>query len=403
MKDNQKNVQEKLSELPTHSMSKSTQDHMHKQIMDALSDVEIQKQEGSRMLMKKLQVGVASAAAVVLIGFLGVNIVLNSGNQAGEVEPNIEQTPTTNEDKPQDNQAQDQEAIEFTKVTAIQVMQNYKSAFQEIETNTEGKITNFQTITEIESHLAEVMSMELVDWLIEAYIQEQNGELFMRAMDAPTWLAEDTDFSIEEVNKEHYKIVQERNNELIGHVEMTYHANWIEGKWILTDIESKELEEQVSIETKAREIYHALHNRNMDLLSNYVHSEKGLTLSLHYYLDEFSAVFEKDQVKTLLEDDTEYIWGYGEANTELRYTPKGYMDRFLKPDTFLNPNNELFDSQTQRSDLNEQIKAAFPESKIVEFYKESRYEDWKSVHLVFEPNGQEIWELVGVVSNEWTP
>ncbi|MBE4909194.1 hypothetical protein IMZ08_14095 [Bacillus luteolus] len=401
MKDNQKNVQEKLSELPTHSMSKSTQDHLHKQIMDALSDVEIQQPERGRLLMKKIQVGVASAAAIVLIGFLGVNIVLNSGNQAGDVEPNVEQTPTTNEDKQKDNQ--DQEAIEFSKETAKQVMQNYKSAFQEIETNTEGKITNFQTIREIETHLAKAMSMDLVDWLIEAYIQETNGELFMRAMDAPTWLAEDTDFSIEEVNKEHYTIIQERNNELIGHVEMTYHAKMNDGKWILTDIESKELEEQVSIETKAREIYHALHNRNMDLLSNYVHSEKGLTLSLHYYLDEFSAIFEKNQVKTLLEHDTEYLWGYGEANTDLRYTPKGYMDRFLKPDTFLNPNNELFDSQTQRSDLNKQIKAAFPESKIVEFYKESRYEDWKSVYLVFELNDQGIWELVGVVSNEWTP
>jgi hypothetical protein len=282
MKDKQKNAQEKLGELPTHSMSKSTQDRMHKQIMDALSDVEIQQQKGSRILMKKLQVGVASAAAIVLIGFLGINAVFNSGNQAGEVEPNVEQTPTTNEEKQQDNQAQDQEAKEFTK-------------------------------------------------------------------------------------------------------------------------ESKEIEEQVSIETKATEIYHALHNRNMDLLASYVHSEKGLTLSLYYYLDQFSAIFEKNQVKTLLEDDTEYIWGYGEANTELRYTPKGYMDRFLKPDTFLNSNNELFDSRTQRSDLNESIKAAFPNSKIVEYYKASRYEDWKSVYLVFETNDQGIWELVAIVSNEWTP
>lgn len=88
---------------------------------------------------------------------------------------------------------------------------------------------------------------------------------------------------------------------------------------------------------------------------------------------------------------------------ELRYTPKGYMDRFLKQDTFLNPNNELFDSQTPRTDSNEQIEAAFPESKIVEFYKESSYEDCNSEYLVFEPNDQEIWELVGIVSDEWTP
>jgi hypothetical protein len=275
MKENLKNLEDKLSELPTHHMSKSTQENMHKQVMDALKDVEIHQQEGSSMLMKKIQVGVASAAAIVLIGVLGVNFVFNSQNQTGEgkvTEPEVEQTPAPNE---------------------------------------------------------------------------------------------------------------------------------VEQKEV---IESDILNEQITIEQKATEIYHALHNRDMDLLSSYVHSEKGLFLSLYYYLDQFAVVFEKDEVPKLLEDDTEYLWGYGEANMELLYTPKGYMDRFLKPDTFLNQNNAFFDSQTKRSDdLNGHIKAAFPESKIVEFYKDTRYEDWKSVYLVFEPNDQSIWELVAIISNEWTP
>ncbi|WP_413357446.1 hypothetical protein AA0X71_22035 [Robertmurraya sp. 2P01SA] len=88
---------------------------------------------------------------------------------------------------------------------------------------------------------------------------------------------------------------------------------------------------------------------------------------------------------------------------DLVYTPKGYMDRFLKQDTFLDPNNAFFDSQTQRSDLIKPIEAAFPEAKIVEFYKETQYEDWKSVYLVFEPNEQSNWELVAILSDEWTP
>ncbi|TKC14431.1 hypothetical protein [Robertmurraya kyonggiensis] len=281
MKDNQNHLEEKLSELPRHSLSKSTQDHMHQQVMNALNDVEVQ-QKGSRILMKKIQIGIASSAAIVLFGILSVNFILNNENHSGEQEikepeVEVEQTPTPNKDIQQDYQEQDQKDIETTD------------------------------------------------------------------------------------------------------------------------------EEQVSVEQKATAIYNALRNRDMDLLSSYVHSEKGLFLSLSSYLQDYGVVFEKSEVSSLLEDDKEYTWGIGEANMELIYTPKDYMDRFLKPDTFLHPDNAFFDSQTPRSDLHKPIEAAFPGSKIVEFYKETKYEDWKSVYLVFEPNEHSIWELVAIISNEWTP
>lgn len=273
MKDNRNYLEEKLSELPRHSLSKSTQDHMYQQVMNALNDIEIQQQKGSSMLMKKIRIGIASSVAIVLFGILSLNLIFNSENHSEEQE----QTPTPNEDEQQDYQEQDQKDIETTD------------------------------------------------------------------------------------------------------------------------------EEQVNVEQKATEIYNALRNRDMDLLSSYVHSEKGLFLSLASYLQDYGVVFEKSEVSSLLEDEKEYTWGIGEANMNLIYTPKDYMDRFLKPDTFLHPDNEFFDSQTQRSDLHKSIEAAFPDSKIVEFYKKTEYEDWKSVYLVFEPNEHSIWELVSIISDEWTP
>ncbi|MEK4149948.1 hypothetical protein NST02_23170 [Robertmurraya sp. FSL W8-0741] len=271
MKNNQNNLEDKLSKLPTHSMSKSKQDRMHQHIMNALNDVEVQQPEGRHPLMKRLQIGVASAAAIVLISILGLSFVMNHGEQIGE------QTQTPNLNERENLQDQDKKNLEITE------------------------------------------------------------------------------------------------------------------------------EKQVSVEEKATEIYDALRNRDMDLLSSFVHSEKGLFLSLYDYIEQFSAVFEKDEVPALLEDNTEYFWGYGDANMELKYTPTGYMDRYLKPDTFLNSDNKMFDSQTQRSDLNERIQAKFPKAKIVEFYKEPVYEDWKSVFLVFEPNNASNWELVAIISAEWTP
>lgn len=275
MKDNQNNLEDKFRNFPTHRMSKSKQDRMHQHIMNVLNDVEVQQQEGRYTLMKRLQIGVASAAAIVLISILGFSFVSNHGEQTGE--PEVEQTQTPNANERENLQEQDEKNSEITE------------------------------------------------------------------------------------------------------------------------------EEQVSIEEKATEIYNALRNRDMDLLSSFVHSEKGLYLSLYDYIEQFSAVFKKDEVPALLEDNTEYFWGYGDANMELKYTPTDYMDRYLKQDTFLNSDNKMFDSQTQRSDLNERIQAKFPKAKIVEFYKEPVYEDWKSVFLVFEPNDASNWELVAIISAEWTP
>ncbi|WP_456276947.1 hypothetical protein [Bacillus sp. AK128] len=262
MKDNQNNFEDKLNQFPTHRMSKSNQDHIHNEVMSALEAVEFQHPGRSRMLMKRIQIGISSAVAVVLLGILGVSFGLDGGNQA--VEPGVEQTQPTNEEE---------------------------------------QIPN----------------------------------------------------------------------------------------------------EQITVEQKATEIYQALHNRDMDTLSNYVHSEKGLTLSILFYLEEYSVVYEKNEVPTLLQDNTEYMWGIGEATSEIKLTTSAYVERYLKPDTFLNESNQLFDTESQRSDMNEYIKTVFPDSKIVEYYNDIEYEDWKSVHLVFEPNEQAVWELVAVLSSEWTP
>ncbi|MCM3389510.1 RNA polymerase sigma factor [Ureibacillus chungkukjangi] len=64
----------------------------------------------------------------------------------------------------------------------------------------------------------------------------------------------------------------------------------------LEDLETSDVE-QVAVEQKANEIYSALRNRDMNLLSNYVHSEKGLVLSLLSYLENYGVIFEKIEVR----------------------------------------------------------------------------------------------------------
>ena len=106
MKDNLKNVEEKLNEFPSYRMSQSTQDLLHQQVMDTLEDSDIrQKRKG--VFLIKVKVGIVTAAAVVIVSILSVNLLNNNPNSTSgenpipidqDVDKEVEQTPGEEED-----------------------------------------------------------------------------------------------------------------------------------------------------------------------------------------------------------------------------------------------------------------------------------------------------------------
>lgn len=165
--------------------------------------------------------------------------------------------------------------------------------------------------------------------------------------------------------------------------------------------------EQVTIEEKAKDIVQALHNRNMDVLASYVHKEKGLLFTPEAYIADYSLTFPVDQIATLLEDPTEYVWGLQEANTEIKLTPEAYFEERIRAERFLNPDEVNVDPNVPSGERATNIKDYFPESKVVEFHYAGTEQyggmDWRSLNLVFEENDQGIWDLVAIVSGLWVP
>lgn len=283
MKDNQKNVEEKLNEFPSYRMSQSTQDLLHQQVMDTLENSDVRKKRKGVFLMKA-RVGIVTAAAVVILSLLSVNIFTNNSN-------------TTSEENP------------------IPIDQN-----------------------------------------VDEEVEQTPGE------------------EVEQTPGE-----EEDNNSY----------------------------DPVLLEQQATEILQAIHDRDMDVLATHVHSEKGLLLSPYFSVIDDTVKFEKNELPTLLDSDTTYLWGYGEANTEIQLTPAEYFDEHLQVERFFESDEVFVDTQNQEVDPSNYLKTVFPDSKIVEFYHAGTEQysglDYRSLNLVFEQDINGAWGLVAIVNNLFTP
>ncbi|WP_407270426.1 hypothetical protein [Radiobacillus sp. PE A8.2] len=159
--------------------------------------------------------------------------------------------------------------------------------------------------------------------------------------------------------------------------------------------------EPVSIEQKATEALQAINNRDMSFLASNVHESKGVFFSPTSYIEDYTVGFRQNEVEHLLEDDTKYVWGYGEARTEISLTSSEYFDERLRAELFLNADKVHTDVSNM---IDSNLEEVFPQSKIVEFYIEGTSDlDWKSLKFVYELNEYDIWKIVAIVNGRWEP
>ncbi|WP_138419930.1 hypothetical protein [Aquibacillus sediminis] len=409
MKKHQSNndIENELQDFPTHRMSKETKEIMHQNIMNALAHD--QEKERRWMKMRKFTTAIASVAALGLFVLLGYSMFLDNNT-----------TPNGNEDQTNQITTQDEEQdeiINLDKETAKDIMDQYKQSLNVLyETSGEnGLITMYDSIDEVREHFRQVMSEDLADWMTDSYIKEENGEVYLIAKDGPTWLANDQEFELEQVNEQLYNLNQERNNEMLGHVMMTYQLKWAEDRWVVHSIESTHLDdqqqneeaEQPSVKELATDIINLLDDRNTSDLADYVHEQQGLLFSPYVYVEDDALVFTKEEVASLMEDEQIYEWGtYDGRGNPIELTPGDYFDEFVQVEPLIDTEDIYTDQANQHGNVTNNIKEIFPESTVIEFYDNGSEEygsmDWSAVHLVFEQNEQEEWKLVAIVNDEWT-
>ncbi|MBE4907633.1 hypothetical protein IMZ08_06155 [Bacillus luteolus] len=152
---------------------------------------------------------------------------------------------------------------------AEQIMSNYKESFMKLveKRDKKGRLLNFSSIDEVMVHFQSTMSKELAEWYAETYFREENGKIILKAMDSPTWFVQDKEYSLVNVDERNYRLIQERNNELLGYVNMIFNLSFTEKKWIVDsiDIEHLDHENEKNQEAITKEIAVSIVRQQLDI------------------------------------------------------------------------------------------------------------------------------------------
>lgn len=164
-------------------------------------------------------------------------------------------------------------------------------------------------------------------------------------------------------------------------------------------------------EEKIRElgvkVLEAFKSKDMQSLSGYVHPDKGVRFSPYTYVEtEKDVVISKEELSTLPDGDKVFNWGFYDGSGEpIELTFEEYMSRFIYDYDFLNADEVLYDTKTDRGNTINNVFEVYPGSHVLEYHYKGTAEydgmDWRSLKLVFEEKDG-TWYLVGVVHDEWT-
>jgi cell division protein FtsB len=152
----------------------------------------------------------------------------------------------------------------------------------------------------------------------------------------------------------------------------------------------------------------ALKDKDMKMLSGFVHPDKGVRFSPYSYVEtEKDIVLSAEQIKESMESSKIYSWGHYDGTgdpIELKFSD--YYNRFVYDRDFASAGYVGFNKTFKSGNTINNAREVYPEAIIVEYHIPSfdaRYEgmDWKSLRLVFEEKSG-VWYLTGVIHDEWT-
>ena len=174
-----------------------------------------------------------------------------------------------------------------------------------------------------------------------------------------------------------------------------------------TRLTAKEAEQTIA--RRARQAILALKSRNLNKLSELVHSAKGLRFSPYHSVNlekHGDLVFSRRQVKGLMTSKKRYLWGAEDGSGDpIRKTFAAYYRLYVYDHDFSKAKDVTYNSDTLSSgNLVNNIRESYPAAIIVEYHFpgfEEKYGgmDWKSLWLIFEQQGNE-WYLVGIAHGE---
>ncbi len=165
--------------------------------------------------------------------------------------------------------------------------------------------------------------------------------------------------------------------------------------------------ETLTLKEISNRVIQALAARDMGVLAQFVHPEKGVRFSPYTYVREEHLVFMPGELPGLPGSDKVFNWGqYDGSGEPINLTFSEYYDEFVYSVDFANPEQIGYDQEIGQSSMTNNLHDFYPGSSYVEFYFsgfDPQYAgmDWQSLRLVFvQEKGR--WWLVGIVHDEWT-
>ncbi|WP_158735568.1 hypothetical protein [Alteribacillus sp. YIM 98480] len=356
----------------------------------------------------------AAGGSVLAAGLATLLIMSQPGVLPGGGDSEMPQGGTSEEnEQPSEDPDEGEDIPAFTKERAVELMNDYKESFVSLinEAGNDQKIDSYQTKEEVKEHFKTTMSDDLAQWMTDSYFTEEEDGVYVIAKDGPTWLEEGQPFELEEVTETHVKIVQERDNELLGNVEMIFHTAYQDDKWIVDEIDSNDADESANetnsdLVNTAQTVLNMITSQDMNTLASHVHPDKGVLFSPYVNIDEDAQVFQQEEVEHFFEDNQVYEWGVydGRGNT-IELTPGEYYEEFIYEPGLQDADEIVVDEIKQRGNMKNNIKNVFPEAAVVEYHIESSEDegmDWASLNIVLEQDENNTWKLVAIVHDEWT-
>jgi hypothetical protein len=134
----------------------------------------------------------------------------------------------------------------------------------------------------------------------------------------------------------------------------------------------------------------------------------GLRFSPYSYLSPDDQVFTPNEVASILASSKIYRWGTEDGSGRpIELSFPAYYHRYIYDVDFARPEIIRYNLNLESASRINNILEIYPGAQIVEYYFtgfDPQFEgmDWRSLRLVFLPNGVS-YSLAGIVHDEWGP
>ncbi|GEN46085.1 DUF3221 domain-containing protein [Alkalibacillus haloalkaliphilus] len=117
------------------------------------------------------------------------------------------------------------------------IITEFENAYDRlIETDDEQRLVNFDSTEEIREDFTNIMNEEFVDYYLDTYVDEEDGELYIIPTGMEVFIDLEQDYEVNEVSDTEYHVIQEVNYEFTDHIELTYLIEYHDENWIVQDV-----------------------------------------------------------------------------------------------------------------------------------------------------------------------